>query len=112
MNKDAVLSYLIKKEQCCTLDNDEYELKDALESGEFKDALDIIDNWLNPILDYEDEEKLLAEINELEDKDFGNIIDLVNEHLGDDNKDGEFDGVAMELEEYFEQWEDFENYEE
>lgn len=106
MNKDEMLLSLIKKEQCCSLDSYELQLKHDLESGEFKDDLDIITDWLDCILDEDEINSLLNDIRELDEKDFGDIINLVNECLGHDNADGEFDGVAMELEEYYgEYWE-------
>lgn len=63
----------------------------------------ILDKWLGDIISEDSLHALSDQINQLEYKDFGTIVRVVNNHLGYDlTSDGEFDGVAMELEELFE----------
>ena len=62
---------------------------------------DIVKDWVDKILDNDELEDLVKEISVIKNKDFANFMKVINKHLGQNNLDGEFDGLAMELEEYY-----------
>lgn len=62
---------------------------------------DIIKDWVGKILDNDELESFTKEISVVENKDFASFMKVINKHLGQNNLDGEFDGLAMELEEYY-----------
>lgn len=63
--------------------------------------LGIIENWGNGILSEEDIKNLFNRVLEEKEPTFENFMKLINDYF--DNTDGEFDGLAMELEEYFDE---------
>lgn len=66
--------------------------------------LGIIESWGNGILSEEDIKTLFNRVLEEKESTFENFIKLVNDYF--DNTDGEFDGLAMELEEYYDERKD------
>lgn len=62
---------------------------------------DIVKDWVDKILDNDELEDLVKEISVIKNKDFANFMKVINKYLGQNNLDGEFDGLAMELEEYY-----------
>lgn len=69
---------------------------------ERKDTLyEIVEHWLQHIESEEQMHKICEEIMKLDCHDFADNIEVINKHLGDLNEDGDFDGVAMEIEEWF-----------
>lgn len=66
--------------------------------------LGIIENWGNGILSEEDIKNLFNRVLEEKEPTFENFMKLINDYF--DNTDGEFDGLAMELEEYFDERKD------
>lgn len=64
---------------------------------------DILYEWLDNIVGDETIKVIFDNINNLEEKDFSSVIEIVNRYLGYElTKDGEFDGIAMAVEELFE----------
>lgn len=66
--------------------------------------LGIIESWGNGILSEEDIKTLLNRVLKEKEPTFENFMKLVNDYF--DNTDGEFDGLAMELEEYYDERKD------
>lgn len=66
-------------------------------------AKDTIDEWLGGFISQDDLDILYNNVLNAKDKDFDTFIDIVNEFLGYQNNDGEFDGLAMELSEIYEE---------
>lgn len=72
-----------------------YDCKDIVRIQE------IIEEWLGGIVSDREIRNFEDEVLELEDRDFGNILEIVNKYFRTYNTDGEIDGLAMEIEEYF-----------
>lgn len=61
----------------------------------------IIKDWVGILLDNDEMESFIKEINYCKTKDFASFIEVINKYLGQKNFDGEFDGLAMELANYY-----------
>lgn len=89
-------NYLFNKYEKEKQENQEYLLRKP------RKAKEIIENWLGGIVAEDDIAILYHDILNAEDKDFSELITIVNDFLGYQNNDGEFDGLAMELSELYE----------
>ena len=67
----------------------------------FKTLSEIVKDWVGTVADEDEQIDFWLEVIKLENKTFGSIMPLVNKYFGAWNIDGEIDGLAMELEEYF-----------
>lgn len=102
-------------------DKDWYEMEDALVelcekvSGKKDDTYidnetrndkiiikEITEKWVGSVANEWEVESFINDILETGLQYFGDIIPLVNKYFGCWNNDGEIDGLAMEIEEYFE----------
>lgn len=115
--REKVIDFMEHNEQLTKLKGENwYKMEDSLVefverlTGE-KDTtyvslgtITIIRSWSNGVLSEEDCHNLCSEVIKVEEPTFENFMKLVNRYF--DNTDGEFDGLAMELEEYFDERKD------
>ena len=73
-----------------------YDCKDIMRVQE------ITEEWLGGVASDDETRDFADEVLELEYKTFASVLDLVNKYFRTYNTDGEIDGLAMEIEEYFE----------
>ena len=62
----------------------------------------ITEEWVGSVASEDEIDDFVGAVSCLEEKGFGDILRLVNGYFGAWNTDGEIDGLAMNLEEYFE----------
>lgn len=67
----------------------------------YKTLSEIVGEWVGSVAGEDEQIDFWLEVIQLENKTFGSIMPLVNKYFGAWNTDGELDGLAMELEEYF-----------
>ena len=109
--REQVINFMEHSEQLSKLKGKKwYEMEDSL--VEFVERLTgekdttyvslgaIVRNWGNGVLSEEECTDLCNEIAKIKEPTFENFMKLVNRYF--DNTKGEFDGLAMELESYFE----------
>ena len=120
--REEVVRFMENDEEFSKLKNEKwYEMEDKLValcekvSGKkdetYRTPRDIVNDWVKNVAEDGKIDEFLHNLALLDEdkKDYGNIMPLVNEYFGvwnTDfgvwNTDGELDGLAMELEEYFE----------
>lgn len=109
--REQVINFMEHNEQLSKLKGKKwYEMEDSLIefierlTGEkdttYVSLVTIIENWSNGVLSEEDCHNLCSEVIKVEEPTFENFMKLVNRYF--DNTNGEFDSLAMELENYFE----------
>ena len=118
--REEVVKFMESNKILSKLSGDDwYNMEDGLvslcekvsgkEDKTYRTPRDIVNDWVKNVAEDDEINEFLYHLVLLDEdeKDFGNIIPLVNEYFGAWNTDGEIDGLAMELEEYFE----YEHYE-
>lgn len=112
--REQVINFMEHNEQLSKLKGENwYKMEDSLVEfaeqltstqdktySNTQSLLGIIENWGNGILSKEDIKNLFNRVVEEKEPTFENFMKLVNRYF--DNTKGEFDGLAMELESYFE----------
>lgn len=109
--RKQVINFMEHNEQLSKLKGENwYKMEDSL--VEFAEQLTgekdttyvslgaIVRNWGNGVLSEEECTDLCNEITKIKEPTFENFMGLLNRYF--DNTKGEFDGLAMELESYFE----------
>ena len=111
--REEVIKFMESNEILSKLKEDKwYEMEDKLVelcekvSGKKDDTYEsprhIAEEWLGEVASEDEIDDFVGAVDCLEEKSFGDIIRLVNGYFGAWNTDGEIDGLAMDLEEYFE----------
>ena len=85
--------------------DDTYEIKEKdYKIEDYEEIKKITDKWVCGEASEIGMSHFIEDVLNCEDKDFNEIIPLVNQHFGWLNEDGEIDGLAMAIEEYFEEY--------
>lgn len=87
-----------KKDDTYEIKKGDYNMKD------YEEIKKITDEWVCGEASEIGIGNFIEDVLNCEDKDFNEIIPLVNQHFGWLNEDGEIDGLAMAIEEYFEEY--------
>ena len=67
----------------------------------YKNIKEIVNDWVGNVANEDEINGFTFDVERLGARHFGDIIPLVNQYFGWANTDGEIDGLAMELEEYY-----------
>lgn len=111
--REKVIEFMENDEQFSKLKGDKwYKMEDKLValcekvSGKkdttYESPRSIVESWVGSVADEDEIDNFVNAVNCLEEKTFGDIIRLVNGYFGAFNTDGEIDGLAMDLEDYYE----------
>ena len=117
--REEVVKFMENDKEFSKLKNEKwYEMEDKLvalcekvsgrrdttyDYAKIKEVEQITLNWLNGEVNNEELQEFVDEVLKLEYKTFASVIDLVNQYFRTYNTDGEIDGLAMEIEELFEE---------
>lgn len=110
--REEVVKFMENDEEFSKLKNEKwYKMEDKLvalcekvsgvKDNTYKTLSEIVGEWVGSVAGEDEQVDFWLEVIQLENKTFGSIMPLVNKYFGAWNTDGELDGLAMELEEYF-----------
>ena len=86
-----------KKDNTYEIKEKDYKIED------YEEIKKIVDEWICGEASEIEIGSFIEDVLNCEDKDFNEIMPFVNQHFGWLNEDGEIDGLAMDIEEYFEE---------
>ena len=110
--REKVIEFMENDKNLSKLKGDKwYEMEDRLVtlceevSGKkdttYESPRSIVESWVGSVADEDEIDDFVNAVSRLEEKAFGDIIRLVNNYFGAFNTDGEIDGLAMDLENYY-----------
>lgn len=111
--REEVIRFMESNEILSKLNGDKwYKMEDELVelcekvSGKkdttYTNVKDIVNGWVGSVANEDEIDNFVKDIERFGATDFGDIMPIVNQCFGWCNTDGEIDGLAMELEEYYE----------
>ena len=103
MENNALLSKL-ENEKYYEMEDELVELCEKVsgkKDNTYKTLSEIVDKWVGAVTNEDEQIDFWLEVIKLENKTFESIMPLVNKYFRAWNTDGEIDGLAIELEEYF-----------
>ncbi len=110
--REEVIKFMENDENFSKLKGDKwYKMEDKLVtlceqvSGKkdttYESPRSIVNSWVGSVADEDEIDDFVSAVSHLEEKAFGDIIELVNDYFRAFNTDGEIDGLAMDLEDYY-----------